>query len=96
MSNSDDVKEARQRLYAQIDRVENKVDNIDVTMARNTTLLEEHIRRTNILEDELKPIKEHVANVRGGLAWLKTIGLVSGSITALMGVAAAVKAYILH
>lgn len=95
MSNRhDDESEARQRIYSQLDRVEGKVDNIDVTMARNTTLLEEHIRRTNLLEEELKPIKEHVATVRGGLTWLKIITLFGGAAGALTAIGAALKSFL--
>lgn len=48
-----------------MDRLENKIDKmqdalvrIEVTMERNTLSLEEHMRRTNILEGELKAQKE--------------------------------------
>lgn len=43
-----------------IDLILEKIHNIDKTMDRNTVSLELHIKRTNLLESELKPIKEHV------------------------------------
>lgn len=50
-----------------LDRIENKIDkivdrigSIDVTVAKQQVSLDEHIARTNILEDEIRPIKKHV------------------------------------
>lgn len=48
------------RLYQKLDNIDQRLDNVDVTMARNTVLLDEHIKRTNLLEAEIKPIKRHM------------------------------------
>lgn len=47
----------------QLDRIEERLDKIDTTLVKNTISLEEHIRRTNLIEEELKPIKSHVSFV---------------------------------
>jgi len=73
------------RKAAQLDRIESRLDSIDVTLVRNTAQLEEHIRRTEILEEEIKPVKAHVslmnntakiiALIAASLVFLKTLGL---------------------
>lgn len=45
------------------DKIHETLGEIKVTLAVNTASLQEHIKRTNILEDEIKPIKAHVAVV---------------------------------
>ena len=46
-----------------LDRIEERLDSIDKTLAVNTELLAVHIRRTNLLEETLEPIKVHVSKV---------------------------------
>jgi tetrahydromethanopterin S-methyltransferase subunit B len=48
------------RIYTLLEKLDGRVDSIDVTLARNTTTLEEHIKRTALLEADMKPIKAHV------------------------------------
>ncbi len=56
-----------------LERIERKLDDsndhlasIDVTLAMQSSQLKEHIRRTALLEIELKPIRSHVAMVNAG------------------------------
>ncbi len=60
-----------------LERIEDKVDiigqhvgSINVTLAGQHISLEEHIRRTALLESELKPIKKHVDMVSGAMKLL--------------------------
>ena len=48
------------RLDERLDSVDQRLASIDSTLVKNTVLLDEHIRRTNLLESELRPIKKHV------------------------------------
>jgi hypothetical protein len=43
-----------------LDKIDERLDTISITMERNTASLDEHIRRTEIIEQELKPVKDHV------------------------------------
>ncbi len=43
-----------------LDQILEKIHSIDKTLDRNTSSLELHIKRTEILEAELKPLKSHV------------------------------------
>lgn len=51
---------ADERIYKQLDRIESRLDSADKMLERNTVSLEEHIKRTNLLEEEFKPVKRHV------------------------------------
>lgn len=48
------------RILDKIDKIDDKISTIDSTLLRNTITLEEHVRRTSILEAEIKPLKKHV------------------------------------
>ena len=55
------------RILNRLDRLEDKIDKLSDTantnaiqLARNTISLEEHIKRTNLLEDELKTTKTEI------------------------------------
>ena len=61
-----------------LERIENKLDKvvdgigvINVTLARNTSSLEEHVKRTNMLEEKINPV------------WLsfKSVGFFIGALT---------------
>ena len=39
-------------------RLDDKLDRMDVTLAKQQTILEEHIRRTEILEASMGPLRE--------------------------------------
>jgi hypothetical protein len=70
-----------------LERIEDKLDKITDTLsqhsaihARNTTSLEDHIRRTELLEEALKPIKQTDTVIRAGI---KSIAVVSTILTIL-------------
>lgn len=63
-----------------LERIENKIDkigdhmsSIDVTLSGQHESLKEHIRRTELLERELAPIKKHVNMVDGALKMISII-----------------------
>lgn len=65
------------RIYKILDKMDQRLDNVDVTLAKQSVVLEEHVKRTNLLEskiadleaDELKPIKKHVDRVNA-IMWV--------------------------
>lgn len=71
------------RVLDKIDKIDDKLAIIDTTLLRNTITLEEHIRRTSILESEIKPLKKHVTLVE---SFFKIIGFTS----TLVGIIAAI------
>lgn len=62
------------KIFEKIDKIDDRLNNIDVSLVRQTVSLEEHIRRTNLLEEEIKPVKRHVLMVE---AIFKIIGVLS-------------------
>jgi len=72
-------------------KIDNCLDNVDLTLVRNTSSLEHHIARTDALETyvkdvivakDLEPIKKHVNNITSAL---KGIGYFCVLIAGLAG-----------
>lgn len=64
-----------ERIDDHLQRVSSHGANVDVTLAKQSVLLEEHIKRTNLLEDRMEseverqnqtlaPIKKHVDGIQ--------------------------------
>jgi hypothetical protein len=66
---NDDIKYIRGKLDDIIDIVGQQ----GITLARNTVTLEEHVRRTNMLEQDIKPLKAHVGLVNAGAKVLSVL-----------------------
>lgn len=69
------------KLEEKIDKVDEKVDklneklaSIDKTLAINTESLIEHMRRTNLIEAELKPVSKHVTLMESAFKVAGVIG----------------------
>lgn len=54
------------RIIDKLDKLDERLDAVDTTLVRNTASLEEHVRRTNLLEQDMRPIKAHVQLVNTG------------------------------
>lgn len=74
-----------------MDQINKKLDKIidvqgeqAVTLARLTVSVEEHVRRTNILEDDMGPIKDHVSMVNGALKLIGVLGILAGIAEAII------------
>lgn len=71
-------------IEARLSEIERTLHEIDKTLALNTQHLGEHMRRTELLEKDVRPVVKHVEQMRGAgkllgiLALIATIaGLVS-------------------
>lgn len=89
-----DIRARLDRIDDNYDRLTGHIASIDITLAKQSVLLEEHIRRTNLLEDRLEgeiikqaealsPIQKHVAGV-GFL--IKFLGILSTAVGAAVGI----------
>jgi hypothetical protein len=68
-----------------MEHLDTRLDSIDITMTRNTLSLEEHVKRTNLLEERMKPVEKHVevmnalaklsVGILGVVATLKALGI---------------------
>lgn len=67
-------------LDSKLDKTNEKIHGIDITLVRNTESLEEHMRRTELLEKDIQPIKRHVHMLEGGLKLFGVLSLISSLI----------------
>lgn len=44
-----------------------KINSIDKTLVEQHVTLKEHVRRTELLETEMRPVKTHISRVEGAL-----------------------------
>lgn len=72
-----------EKIEDHLDSISKDVAEINITMAKNTALLDEHIRRTNLLEEAIKPIQEHVFHIRG---FIKISLFILGTSAAILGI----------
>lgn len=69
-----------ERIEMKIDDTNDHLAKIDITLGAQHISLKEHIRRTTLLESELRPIKKHVDMVNGALKLLAILALIAGII----------------
>jgi hypothetical protein len=65
------------RYEEKLDKITEQISEINITLARNTVSLEEHIKRTNILENKLEPVEKHVVMVNGVIKFLLGLAALS-------------------
>lgn len=68
---------------SKLDKIIEDVTEIKVILARNTTSLEQHMKRTEMLENRVSPLEEHKAMVLGAGALLTALGVIAGIYAAL-------------
>ncbi len=64
------------RIEEKLDKIDERIDKIDKALAVNNTLLEYHIKRTDLLEAEVKPLKGHVLKAQGILVFIGVLSSV--------------------
>lgn len=67
-----------ERMESKLDRIVDKIGSIDITLHGQHVSLTDHIRRTELLEEQLRPVEKHVAMVQGALKLIGLIALVGG------------------
>lgn len=80
------------RIENKIDRISDRIGSIDVTLAAQHESLSDHIRRTELLEETVKPLVRHDAMMQGAL---KVIGILALGGTIIEGLIALLT-YIRH
>jgi uncharacterized protein YcaQ len=64
-------------------KIDDRMDKQAETLARLTTSVEHHVKRTDLLEAELAPIKTHVAAFTGVAKSIFILGAVLGILKTL-------------
>lgn len=72
-----------ERVEVKLDKIQDDISEIKEIQARNTADIEHHIHRTDLaeqnlelLKEEIKPIKSHVAFVKGAIWALGVAGAI--------------------
>lgn len=78
------VKARLDKFESTLDRFEDKLISIDKTLTVNTNLLADHIKRTNILEEELKPISVQFRAIKVMFAFLVGFTGLAGAIATVI------------
>ncbi len=66
------------RVHDKLDKVVESISEINVTLAKQSVSLEEHIKRSNMLEAKMVPVEKHVAMVNGALKFIGLLGILAG------------------
>ncbi len=74
---------ADDRLYAKLDVIEQKLDENTRQTIDNTASLREHMRRTELLENRVKPLEEHVVQMRVLVPAIAFLGALIGVFVAI-------------
>lgn len=60
-----------------IDEVSKRLDSIDATLTKQHLSLEYHIKRCDLLEDQVVPIREQMFEIKGAVKFLKLVGVLA-------------------
>ena len=71
------------KLDSKVDKISERLNSVDVTLAQQHESLDTHIKRTEILEEKLEPVEKHVAMMNGALKLLGIIGVLVGILEGL-------------
>jgi len=79
------MKQELDRLHEKVDKIDKRLDKVDKHLAVYNNQLSIHIKRSEMLEDDMKPIKEHVHQIKGIFKFLSILGILAGIAAALKG-----------
>jgi len=71
------------RIDEKLDRINDKLEKIVAVQASQQAILDEHIRRTEQLENALSPMKAQQNQIMGGVKLIGIIGTITTIIVAL-------------
>lgn len=80
------------KLEIKIDRIENSIKSIDLTLAKQQVLLDEHIKRSNMLQEmytdikekDIEPLKIDLGKIKGAYQLLIGLGVIATIVLTLM------------
>jgi hypothetical protein len=71
-----------ERLEGKVDKLDERLDSIDKTLAAQHVSLDIHIKRSDALEALVQPIQKHVSMVEGALKLVGVVATIAGLIVA--------------
>jgi hypothetical protein len=79
-----------QRILDKLDKMDTRLDNVDITLAKQHVTLEEHMRRSlaneeavQILKEQIEPIKDHVKAVNTILKFAGGVAIVFAALESI-------------
>jgi len=87
--------ERLERMESKLDKVVDQLGQLNVTLSRNTDSLEYHVKRTDILEAEIHPMKAHLAHIEVKKAARQSIMHFTKWAASIAAAATAVAAFVL-
>lgn len=92
------LKEALDKLDNKVDRIDQRLDNLDITSVKQSLILDEHQRRSlaneesvSLLRQEFKPVERHVIIFNGILKAVGVLATMSGVATGLLKLVEMIK-----
>jgi hypothetical protein len=76
------------RIEDKIDRLDEKLASVNVTLSSQHVVLSDHIRRTELLEAAIEPMKERINKVQGVIQFIVFLSVIA---TIVVGVVEAIK-----
>lgn len=83
------MKDELKKIEVKVDKIEEHLSKIDITLAKQHEQLREHIRRTELNEtaveritETLIPINKHVNMLEGALKFLGILSIIAGILSA--------------
>lgn len=72
------------RIEDKLEKIEGHIGTQAVTLERLTVSVEEHVRRTNLLESKVEPLEKHVSMMNGALRLISVLGVVAAIAEAIV------------
>lgn len=78
--------EVVKRIVDKLDKLDGRLDSVDKTLIVNTASLEEHVRRTALLEEQMIPVKRHIAMFEGVLKVVGGLSVIASLLVSVLKV----------
>lgn len=66
------------KVYVKLEEISKDMTELKITSAKQEVNLQEHMKRSDMLEAKMVPIEQHVSKVDGALKLIGFIGIISG------------------
>jgi len=78
------MKETLKRIENKIEAVQANLTELNITVAKQEVTLTDHVRRTEILENEIKPLKKERYRTEGAVKLIGLCALLLGVVRGVM------------
>lgn len=72
------------RIEDKLDHIADRLSSIDVTLGKQSVILDEHIKRTQLLEDRVEPIEKRMHMVQGIIALITLLAIIGAGLEVIL------------